>query len=255
MMSQILYFYFELDVNEKLINTGLKNISKYLPVGGRIIVVAAALPTFPTFPTENIHVPNAQINFACSVYRKDSKNEIWNKNTHKNTAYQRLLKCPRILIFKNDVESKRPKNIDFIRVNYKTKMEKTLRQIQLAREKIYSSTNYFEKENLQKFITKKMKDLAEQQIIMDGPEELLFNIVETANYKEEQINSIRDEILHKIHPFPGVYDVKGPRLFCCKSKNDSYNHNHNDSVNDSESRSEYEENIVIERTPIFLDYQ
>jgi hypothetical protein len=244
-MSQILYFYFELDVNEKLVNTGLKNInSKAMPVGGRIIVVAAALPI------ENMVVPiNAQINFAGSVYRKDSESETWNKNTNKNTAYQRLLKCPRTLHYSNNVESKPVRDISFIRVNYKKKMEKTLRQIKLAQEKVIENMNMDndkdEQSKLDAFITKKKADLAEQQIIMDGPDELLFNIVETSNYKEAQINYIEYKIYESIHPFPEVYDVKGSRLDrYCEAK----------SFRNSEHVDEYED-VMIERTPIFVNYE
>ena len=227
--EKLAYFYFELDSDEVLLNSTLKERrNRPMSVGGRYIVACAKYEV-----DENGLIKDFPwIEFGASVFRKDTNEEHWTKHnhdSHKHTAKQRMLKCPMRVYYAHsrhgckydEGELNYINNLE-VRSNFEKKIKKTQHQIEQINSQLYLLPDTLQNAQLRLQLLDQLKlkkdKLTEQKKIVESGncEKQLLDMILISKKKEEYLNCIKWVVYRSIRPGiekpeKGVYDVKGDR--------------------------------------------
>jgi len=185
------------------LNRNYFNSPKTRPVVNRIITVAISVPYY------NNKIIQGDISYGASVFRAEKGSQCFDKKMHRNTALNRLEKCPAFVeytlseckkSFIND-ETEIRVNVTAARLNYRKRILRTERQIEDA---IQSDKSI-------EYINNKRLELLEQQEIFEMDEQLI-KIVRKSAVRDEQMEDLITQLIPTINPKPNKFVVKGQRI-------------------------------------------
>jgi hypothetical protein len=185
------------------LNRNYLNSPKTRPIVTRIITVAISVSY------QGNKIMQGNVSYGASVFRAKNGGDIFNKKLHRNTALNRLEKCPAFVnytlskakeSFVND-ETEIRVNLTAARLNYRKRILRTEKQIEDA----------IRNDKSIECVNNKRLELLEQQEIFEMDEQLI-KIVRKSAVREEQMDDLIKQLAETINPKQNKFVVKGHRL-------------------------------------------